>query len=76
MHCVSSYPTKLEDINLQNIAELKKDSKLSWFFQIIQLELKQQFRPFFFGAKVRKTFYTFKGSSKLLTIRFQLILNK
>ena len=23
MHCVSSYPTKLEDINLQNIAELK-----------------------------------------------------
>ena len=63
MHCVSSYPTKLEDINLQNIAELKR-FKIEVGFSDHTAELKQQFRPFFLSKSYRKTFIPLKGSSK------------
>ena len=36
MHCVSEYPTKLENINFQRINKLKKIfKKFDWNFQII-----------------------------------------
>ena len=38
MHCVSKYPTKISDINLSNITELKNFFKVPVGFQIIRVE--------------------------------------
>ena len=67
MHCVSSYPTKLEDINLQNIAELKKKRfKIEVGFSDHTAGIEATVSSIFFGAKsYRKTFYTFKRIFKI-----------
>ena len=65
MHCVSSYPTKLEDINLQNIAELKKRFKIEVGFSDHTAGIEAAVSSIFFGAKViEKHFIPLRGSSK------------
>jgi len=65
MHCVSSYPTKLEDINLSNISELKKRFKIGVGFSDHTAGIEAAVSSIFFGAKViEKHFIPSKGSTK------------
>ena len=64
-HCVSSYPTKLEDINLSNIRELKKRFKIETGFSDHTQGIEATISSVFFGAKIiEKHFIPSRGSSK------------
>ena len=39
LHCVSSYPTNIHDMNLRFIHTLRKTLKLKWAYLIIQMTL-------------------------------------
>ena len=41
LHCISSYPTKPNQVQIKNMVEIKKDLMLKLVFQTIQIVLKQ-----------------------------------
>ena len=65
MHCVSSYPTELKDINLSNITKLKDFFKLPVGFSDHTRGIEATIASVFFGARIiEKHFVPLKGSSK------------
>jgi N,N'-diacetyllegionaminate synthase len=65
LHCVSSYPTKKEDINLSNILELKNNFNIEVGFSDHTQGIDATVASVFFGAKIiEKHFVPSRGSSK------------
>ena len=63
LHCVSSYPTKLKDINLYNISELKRVFKLPVGFSDHTPGINATVASVYFGAKIiEKHFVPSKGA--------------
>ncbi len=65
MHCVSKYPTKISDINLSNITELKNFFKVPVGFSDHTSGIDATIASVFFGARIiEKHFVPFKGATK------------
>lgn len=52
LHCIASYPTNIEDCNLQNIKELKKKYKIPVGFSDHTSGIQASLNSIFFGATI------------------------